>query len=245
MTDENFEAVKQEEVPAEQSQDVSVTEDNLQKPVFNQIQMTDAIKREREKAYERGKREALMVLEQQQQAQAPAEPQAAQQPSSIGGMQQLSPDQIRQMIAEQAPQALQDHVEQLKNHHMVESFVSKMHAAESRYPGLEAKLNKLDYGTGTLAPLVKMANDMENTGDVMHELVSNPMKMGNLMALMRDQPYLAQQAMADLSNSIKQNMQAKAEEAQARDPMSQIKSTSTGMDSGGMSIADFRKMFKA
>ena len=38
---------------------------------------------------------------------------------------------------------------------------------------------------------------------------------------------------------------AKAEEAQARDPYSQLKPSPTaGMDNGSMSVSDFRKMFK-
>ncbi len=42
-----------------------------------------------------------------------------------------------------------------------------------------------------------------------------------------NQPYQAQKAMKSLSDSIKTNQQAKAEEAQARDPLSQIKSSTT------------------
>jgi hypothetical protein len=61
----------------------------------------------------------------------------------------------------------------------------------------------------------------------------------------QDQPYLAQKNLQKLSASIKQNMSAKAEEAQARDPYSQLKPSPTaGMDNGSMSVSDFRKMFK-
>jgi hypothetical protein len=81
--------------------------------------------------------------------------------------------------------------------------------------------------------------------DIMKELLDNPMKMGNLMTLMYTQPQMAQKAMADLSNSIKTNQDALAQEKQAQDPMSQLKpSTSAGMDNSAMSVSDFKKMFR-
>jgi hypothetical protein len=220
-----------------------VDSDDDQKPVFNKIQMSDVVKREQQKAYEKGKREALMELQAQQQEQQAAQEQN-QAPSSLGGMAQMSPDEIRRMIAEQAPQVLQDHVQQLQTQQTVNSFVEKMQAAEVRHPGLEAKLNELDYST--LAPLVQMANDMENTGDIMAELVDNPQKMGNLLMLMHSQPRLAARQMHELSNSIKQNQEALAENNTAKDPLSQIKTSSNaGMDNGSLSVSDFRKMFRA
>ena len=43
---------------------------------------------------------------------------------------------------------------------------------------------------------MQMANDMDNTGDIMNELVENPDKMGNLLNLINEQPRLAMQRMA-------------------------------------------------
>lgn len=233
--------------PLETPVGTPVDNDDDQRPVFNKIQMSDVVKREQQKAYEKGKREALMELQAQQQQAQEQQQQAApmqnQAPSSIGGMAQMSPDEIRRMIAEQAPQVIQDHVQQLQTAQTVDSFVKKMQAAEERHPGLEAKLNELDYST--LAPLVQMANDMENTGDIMAELVDNPQKMGTLLMLMQTQPRLAARQMHELSNSIKQNQAALAENNSAPEPLSQIKTSSkAGMDNGSMSVADFRKMFR-
>lgn len=238
MTDD-LETVGQAEEPVEQVESAVVSDDDAQIPRFNKIQMSDVVKREKQKAYEKGRSEALMELQQQaEQAQSPAPA------PTLGGMAQMSPDDIRRMIAEQAPQLLQDHVQQLQTKQTVDSFVSKMQAAEARHPGLEAKLNDLDYST--LAPIVQMANDMENTADIMKELLDNPMKMGNLVSLMYTQPKLAAKAMHDLSNSIKQNEAAIAEnQTTAKEPLSQIKtSNNAGMDNGSMSVTDFRKLFR-
>lgn len=212
--------------------------------MLNKATVSKIVERERLKAFAKGKQEALMELQQQQQApQESAPAQQAQAPQQLGGMQQMSAADIERMIAEKAPQMLQDHVNEMKNQQTVESFVAKMEAAEAKHPGLEAKLNDLDYRT--MAPVISLANDMENTADIMKELLDNPMKMGNLMTLVYTQPKMASRAMAELSNSIKTNTEALAQEKQAQDPMSQLKpSTSAGMDNSAMSVSDFRKMFR-
>ena len=241
MTEE-LENVDQGVIPEPEAQGEPAS-DMLDKGTVSKI-----VERERLKAFAKGKQEALMELQQQQQApqeSAPVQqPQMQQQePQQLGGMQQMSPADIERMIAEKAPQMLQNHVNEMKNKQTVDSFIAKMEAAEAKHPGLEAKLNDLDYST--MAPVISMANDMENTADIMKELLDNPMKMGNLMTLMYTQPKMAQRAMAELSNSIKTNTEALAQEKQAQDPMSQLKpSTSAGMDNSAMSVNDFRKMFR-
>ena len=236
---EDLENVDQGVPPEAETQGEPVS-DMLDKTTVSKI-----VERERLKAFAKGKQEALMELQQQQQApqesaQAPQQAAASQQ---LGGMQQMSPADIERMIAERAPQLLQDHVNNMKNEQTVSSFVAKMEAAEAKHPGLEAKLNDLDYST--MAPVISLATDMENTADIMKELLDNPMKMGNLMTLVYTQPKMASRAMAELSNSIKTNQDALAQEKQAQDPMSQLKpSTSAGMDNSAMSVSDFKKMFR-
>ena len=239
---EDLEIVEQGASPAEEVSTGESANDMLSKTTVSKI-----VERERQKAFEKGKQEALMQLQQEQQMQqpeaAPAQQQASQQQGNLGGMQQLSQADIERMIAERTPQALQAHVEQLQNKQMIDSFVQKMQAGEQKYPGLEAKLNDLDYES--MAPLVKMANNMDNTADIMHELVNNPSKMGNLITLMYTQPKLAVREMTALSQSIRTNQEALSAEKQAQDPMSQLKpSQSAGIDNSAMSVADFRKMFK-
>lgn len=242
--------IPEQEVAQELDKSVHV-DDESQKPIYNTHQMTDAVKRERKKAFERGKQEALMELQAQQQAQqqqaqaAPPVPaqQPQAQPGSLGGMQQLSQDEVLKMIEQHAPRALQQQAQKLQEQNLVNSFVSKMQAAESKYPGLETKLGELDYST--IHPIIKMANDMENTGDIMNELLENPMKMGNLVSLVYSQPALAQKAMLSLSSSIKTNSDAAAKEKSESEPFGQIKpSNNYGKDDGEMTTDDFQKMFR-
>ncbi len=224
-----------------------VDNDEAQKPVFNKVQMQDVVNREKQKAYERGRKEALMQLQQEQgmgQQQVAPEQVQQQAPSSLGGMQQVSQDDIKRLIQEAAPQAIQEHVYELQTKAMVNDFVQKMQAAEQRHPGLEQKLEDLEYETA--APIIQMANGLDNTGDIMAELLNNPQKMGNMILLAQMQPKLAVRQMQELSNSIKQNQEAMAQAQSAKDPLSQIKTSgNAGMDNGSMSVKDFQKMFRA
>ncbi len=202
------------------------------------------VKRERNKAYEKGMRDKAMELEQQAaQAQPEAAPQGQQQ--SLGGMPQMSQEQMRQLMAQEMPHHLEKYVNQVKNDQAVESFVSKMRAAEERFPGLEAKLEKYDYSHGNgMTDIILAANNLENTADIIKEITDNPNKMANLLILAKQQPYAMQEAMQKLSGSIKQNQDALEAEQVSKDPMSRLKpSANAGADNGAMSVADFRKMY--
>jgi hypothetical protein len=204
------------------------------------------VERERQKAYEKARREAMMEQQAMQEGQAQAQPQATQSPN-LGGMN-VSPEQLQSMIAQQVsqnlPQHLQEHIQGIQTQHLVNSFTEKMQAAEARHPGLNDKLNKIEDYSG-ITPIIQMANNMENTGDIMAELLNNPGKMGSILSLTQaGQRQYAQQMMHDLSNSIKVNQEAVAKEKQAQDPIAQLKSSSmtTGMDDKDLSVMDLRKM---
>jgi len=249
MTVDNFDTESQAETPEIEysKEEAALPDDEMQKPVFNKIQMSDAIKRERAKAFEKAKKEVLMQLKQQNELGGmPSDSGMQSNQNSLGGMPQgLTAEQVRQLIAEQAPEVLSNHVNSIKNEHIVNSFVSKMQAAEKMYPGLEQKLSKLNYSNPAMIKLVQMANELENTGDIMHELLSNPMKMGNVLNLAKEEPFIAGEALRELSNSIKTNQKALSESEESPSPLSQIKPSNVGMGNGkAMSVSDFRKMFR-
>ena len=124
-------------------------------------------------------------------------------------MQQMSQADIERMIAEKAPLALQQHVQKLQQDQMVNTFVNKMQLAEQQHPGLEAELNNLNYNDPRIHAFIAMANQMENTGDIMKEVLDNPTKMESLLNMAHNQPYQAQKALKSLSDSIKTNQTAK------------------------------------
>ncbi len=240
---ESLETDLQDDVPVDAVGEPVPVEDSsamLPKSTVSKI-----IERERVKAYEKGKSEALMELQAQQQEQAAPAQSDPQQQQSLGGMAQMSPDEIKALIAQQVPQHLQEQVHQMKNTHMVNNFVSKMQAAEQKYPGLEEKLGLLDYSKPNTVALIEMAAQLDNAGDIMHDLLENPEKMSTLFSLIQEQPRLAMSKMQSLGTSIKQNQEAQSKHESAKDPLSQIRpSTNAGMDNGDMSVSDYSKYWR-
>ena len=241
----------QEQAP--QAEEKVIAADDDQRPMYNKIQMADVVKREKQKAHEKalelGKRMAMEEMQQQQAAQQ----QAAQQPmqqqpqqqqsNSMGGMSQMSPEQIRQMIAEQTQSALNAHNQQQVANHQAQGFVQKMEAAELKYPGMRAKLDKIDWTH--MGPVIRLVDGASNAGEVMKELLDNPMKMGNLVALAHTQPHMAQDAVAELSNSIAQNQAALAQEKQAQEPLGTLTPSNVGSDTGKSgSVRDFKAKYR-
>ena len=229
-----------QELPAEPVVSDGVAEESLDKATVSKI-----VARERAKAYEKGKQEARMTMEQEQQQQsAPQAPQPAAQ--TFGGMPQapqMNPEDIQKLIAEHVPQYLQQQAHEYQQKQFADGFINKMQAAEKQFPGLEQKLNDIDFTSPSTLKLVQMANNMDNTGEIMNELIENPEKMGTLLNLINEQPRLAQQRLASLSSSISTNRKAQEEEKSAQEPIGQLKSSvNAGVDDHNLSVKDLKKM---
>lgn len=234
--------------PQLSNEDSAVSKDNEER-LYNSKEVSAIVKREREKALEKAKRDTLMELQSQNQSQdaqpTQASPVAQQQQAQtgLGGMNNISPEQIQQMMHQALPKLMEQHINNAKQEQVINSFVSKMQAAEEQHPGLEEELNQLNWKDNRTSALAMLTNDLENTGDVMRELLDHPGKFGELLNLVDSQPHLAAKQLYSLSNSIKQNQKAQAENKRAHEPLGQIKpSLNAGMDNGQASVTDFRKM---
>lgn len=210
---------------------VQVQQPMHQEKVLTQSEVNDLIGRKKAEAYEQGKREALAQLQAQSQpVQAPV--------SSMGGMQQYSPDHIRNMVAEEAQRQLQYQAQMAEGNRIANEFTQKMVAAKDKYPDFEQTVSSLDF---TKIPhIVRLANQADNTADIMYDLANNPHKIANLLTLANTDDRLAQQGIAKLSQSIKQN-QAVENQKSSREPLSQMKPSITGTDNGSMTVSDLRK----
>ena len=240
---ESIEAEAQDDLPVDDAStpEVAVEEidDRLDRKTVSKI-----VERERQKAYAKARKEAIMELEQQQAQQQ--EPQQSHQSQgmapSMGGMQGMSHQDIEALIAQQVPRHFQEQINNVNNEHLVNSFVSQMDAAEQKHPGLQEKLGMLEYGDPSTRKLVEMVTQLDNAGDIMHELLENPEKMSNLFPLIDKQPRLAMHKLQSLASSITQNQVAQEQHQSAKDPLSQIKpSQNAGVSDGNMSVSDFSR----
>ncbi len=183
-------------------------------------------------AAERARQEALAEAARQQ---AEAQSGSGNTSESMGGMRAPTQEEIRQMIRQEAHQVSnQAMAERIYNEHN-----SKMDAAREKYPDFDEKYESLNVDEHP--ELVMMLREIDNSGDVMYDLASNPEKFLQVLRFANGgYPQLAVSRLNKLSASIKANEAAKSSPT-APEPLSQIKSSNIGKDNGDMNVSDFRK----
>lgn len=122
---------------------------------------------------------------------------------------------------------------------LVAKYSSKMAQGREFFDDFEDVMS--DFVPQAFPQLVYLAASEENTPQIMYELAKNPQKLASLHTLAMTHPALAEKEMKKLAQSISVNHQAMQENVSAPQPLSRLKSSqSTGVDSGKMSIADFK-----
>jgi len=202
-----------------------VVQDVQQEKMLKQSEVNELVGRLKQEAYAKGLRDA-----QGQSSPAPQQ--------SMGGMPQITEDQVRQMIADEA----QKQSQMAAAHNTLNSFVQQMSSGKGKYSDFDETVATLG-DMKNLPHIVEMAADTGIAGDVMYELGKNPGKVASLMTLAYINPHLAKSEMKKLSDSIKQNQTAQ-ETPQAKEPLSQIKSSTVGMDNGMPTVRDLKKKYR-
>lgn len=200
-----------------------------QEKVLKQSEVDELVYRLKSEAYQKGVADA-------HKATQPA-PQPMAQPSggSMGGMSQLTEEQVRQMIADEAHKQ-----NQLANAHQVlTNFSQQMGTGKSKYSDFDETVANLG-DLRNLPQVVELATGTGIAGDVMYELGRNPGKVASLTTLAYINPDLAKYEMKKLADSIKTNEQA-AQAPSAPEPLSQVKPSTVGKDNGSNSVRDLRR----
>lgn len=233
MTDEvNLESVEQEQVP--------VVDQPVQEKMLPQSQVGKIVSREVRDAREKAAAAHQAELQKLREEFA--------QKSSMGGMTQSSPDDIRRMIEEVAGQAAHkkmqeqyDHqLEQLRleqGNRIASEFVQKMELGKSKYPDFDEVVGNVDFTT--IPQIVHLTHSMDNAADVVYDLMKNPHKVAHVLTLSERNELLAKRAIQDLSNSIKINDKAQRT-ASVNEPLSQVSPSTIGLDNSPMTVDDYR-----
>ena len=145
----------------------------------------------------------------------------------------VTPDQIRQLVNEQADQKARE----LAANQLINEFGNKMVAAKERYPDFDQVVGKINFEKA--ATLIPWINSLDNSADVMYDIAKHPSKFASLINL-RDQPALALEELKNLSSSIKTNQKSQSLPT-IDEPLDKIKPSTTGIDSGSMTIRDYKK----
>lgn len=207
----------------------TVSHETISEPSVPQSKVNELVGRAKAEAYEKAKRES--------QAQQPAHTTAQSQPQQMGGITQVSPDEIERLV----DRRLQQRSYESQNLQLAEDFLQKLQQGESKYDDFKEVM-----GTFNLQEFVKsapavfhMVRDVENTAGVMRELASNPKKIADLQYTAHMNPAAAQREIRALSESIKVNDAAR-QQPKAKEPLAQLKPSTAGVDNGSMSVSDFR-----
>jgi hypothetical protein len=222
-----------------QNQVPEVTATEKPERMFRQADVNKFVGLAKKEGRDKGYAEALQESQRNQYSE----------PSSMGGMQQYSIDQLRQIASEEAGKKHQEYMNQAEQHRrealgqqIANDFNSKLSSGKDRYSDFDEKVAPLLEDLHNMPHLVLLANGMDNTADVMYDLATNPHKVANLLTLADKSTRLAQLQMQQLSNSIKTN-QAASKQPSSREPLSQIKPSTVGIDNGSpKSVKDFKKM---
>lgn len=181
-----------------------------------------------------------------------AENEALKTNGSMGGMPaapNVDPNAIAKQVMENIQKQMQQESEQRATQELQEqankivgAYRSKMEAGKTTYPDFDEVM--ADFNPRAFPNLVLLASQVENTPDVMYELMKNPNKWSTLALLSERDPQAAQNMINRISASAKANTQAKAEQKDVPAPISRLSSSTTGQDSGDLSVRDYKKMYR-
>jgi len=187
------------------------------------------------------------VTQELEQLRGQSEPQQAAPQQSIGGMQQVDPEQIRQQVMEKIKEEMleqqrQQHQEMLQKQaqEVADSFYNKMGQGKEMFDDFDAVTS--DFEPNAFPELVFLANEADNTAAIIYELKKNPQKLAALQVLVSQSPNMARSEITKLSQSIKANEEAARQEREVTEPLNRMKPSQAGAGSGSFSIKDLRNM---
>lgn len=172
---------------------------------------------------------------------------ASQQHVNHGGMTE---DRIHQLVEQKFHEKLQSERQQREQEHhnahaqkVMDEFSNKLASGFEKYPNFNEMINSIwpADSQNKLPELVMMLNSTDNAPDIIKDLYDNPHKVGGLVSTWKEAPHAAHRAMHKLSESIKRNETAEQNYKQAKEPLSQLKSSTISQDSGPATVSDLRK----
>jgi hypothetical protein len=125
---------------------------------------------------------------------------------------------------------------------VVSTYKQKIAAGKDKYQDFEAVTNTVNmaYYPNVVQLL---AEYVDNAPDILYNLAQRRGKLGEIETLCERRPEDAVYEMKRLSDSIKAN-ESTSQMKNAKTPLSQQRPSNTGTDSGSLSIADYKRMFK-
>jgi hypothetical protein len=155
----------------------------------------------------------------------------------------LDEAKMREMMREEAAKVQFEQTQQYAVNRMVTDLQQRTVNAKEKYPDFDEKVASLNLPKK--AGLVPYLLAVDNTDDVLYELSQFPEKAHAIASMAREGDHEgAQSVMSRLSKSIKDNNAARQNTNTPKEPLSQLKPSAVTGDSGELTMADFKKMFR-
>ena len=223
------------------SSEISNVAPSVTSKLLPQEDVNDLVRMAKEKAYQKGRMEALAEIKTQvpeMQAQQVVAP-----PQQNG----FDPNVMRNMVAEELAKKQQEMQEEQNKkqqaefaHQTLMQLRTKISAAQQEIPDYDKVTGNYDFSK--MPEVLWYANQFPNGGHLLYELSKNPSKMA-LIHGVKDNPDVAMAALRELSNSLEAN-KAAANTVLPPDPLSQVKPSTSGVDSGSGSVRDYKEFYR-
>lgn len=207
---------------------------------YTDVQVNDIVKREKLRAAEAARREAdAMHREELDRLRAEKEGNASNSGSNI------DESAIVKRVREEFMTDLQKHHEKVEaeaQQQELKTIADQYHLKMGKGSELFDDFQEVmgDFEPHNFPNVVMLTAQMENVPEIMYELANNPEKLQQIDSLAEKSPKLALKQLEKLSQSITKNLQAKQSSVNAPAPLSRLKSSSVGADSGSMTLKDFK-----
>ena len=195
-----------------------------QEKLLKQSEVNELIGRVKHDAYSKGLRDAGVQSQPQ---------------SSMGGMPQITEDQIRQMVSDEAQKQHQIGAA----HSMLSNFAQQMGGGKEKYSDFDETVAGLG-DLKNIPHIVQLATETGMADDVLYDLAKNPTKIATLTILSSIDPRLAKVEAQKLKDSIVKNRSA-SDSQEVAAPLSQITPSTVGTDNGKMSMKDLRQKYRS
>lgn len=234
----------------------------VEERAFRQSEVNDLIGRAKHEAVERYKRDNSMASREnyQQQPQQNTYQQSQYvppQPPQQSQYQGMSEQEFRRIAAEEAQRSKNDWIdesarraEEQSAQKIASEFYTKVGSGDGGIQGFEKQCAEAGVDLRSIPFHVQLSNMVENTREVMLDLINNPVKIGQIQNLIDidlragRQPSLALAEIKRLSTSIKTNSQAANFKA-PNEPLSQMRPSNTGTgNQGALTVSDYRKKYR-
>lgn len=230
---------------------------------FSQSEVNDLVGRARHEAVERQQRETAMASRQQpnysQQGQVPSYQPQYQPPAQVPQPQHagMSEQEYRRIAAEEAARSRNEwneenvrRAEEQNAQRIANEFFTKVGAGEGGVQAFDTLVSESGVDLRSIPYHVQLANMVDNTREVMVELLKNPSKIGQVQNLIDidlragRQPRLALAEIKKLADSIKSNAQATNFKS-PNEPLSQMRPSNAGTgNQGALSVKDYKAKYR-